>query len=111
MTVYIPASFCEDDYRPSWTGNYTYPTVAIRGIFDSLERAERSIEGWDCADDYEILEREVNDEATSFDISLKEDYLTIWSTDEYGDYKLNEIVNEEYSAVYDADGDLGVNDW
>lgn len=110
MTVYIPTSFCEEDYTPSWTGNYTYPTVTIRGIFDSLKKAEQSIDRWNCADDYDILEREVDDEATSFDISLDEDYLSVWNS-ERGEYGLNEIVDEEYSAVYDADGDLGVNDW
>ena len=110
MTVYIPASFCEEDYRPSWTGNYTYSTVTIRGIFDSLEKAEQAIENWNCVDDCTILEREVCDESSLFDISLDEDSFTVW-TAEHGDYGLNEIVDEEYSAVYDANGDLGVNDW
>ena len=110
MTVYIPASFCEDDFRPSWTGNYTYSTVTIRGIFDSLEKANQAIKNWNCADDCTILEREVNDESSSFDISLDEDSFTVWAT-EHGEYGLNEIVDEEYSAIYDEDGDLGVNDW
>jgi hypothetical protein len=110
MTVYIPASFCEEDYRPSWTGNYTYSTVTIRGIFDSLEKAEQAIENWSCADDCTILEREVSDESSSFDISLDEDSFTVW-TAERGYYGLNEIVDEEYSAIYDENQDLGVNDW
>ena len=38
MTFYIPASFNDADYAPSWTGNRTYPTVTIRGIFDSMEK-------------------------------------------------------------------------
>lgn len=110
MTVYIPASFYEENYRPSWTGNYTYSTVTIRGIFDSLEKAEQAIKNWNYADDCEILEREVSDGSSSFDISLDEDSFTVWAA-EHGEYGLNEIIDEEYSAIYDENGDLGVNDW
>lgn len=42
---YIPAVRDNEDYTPSWTGNYTYPTISIRGIFDSEEKAKESIKG------------------------------------------------------------------
>lgn len=110
MKVYIPASFCEEDYTPSWTGNYAYPTVTIRGIFESSEKAERSIKNWNRASDCMILVREVDDGSLSFNIDLEEDYLSVQAI-KHGEYGLNKIVDEEYSAVYDENGDLGVNDW
>jgi hypothetical protein len=111
MTYFIPASFNDEDYAPSWTGNYTYPTVTIRGIFDSYEKAKESIKGWRFADDCVIITRELGDDneiIESFDISYEEKYFDIWR-DEI--YKLNEIVDEEYSAVYDEFQDLGVTDY
>ena len=43
MIFYTPATFDDRDWRPSWTGNYEYPTVTIRGIFDSLEKANEAL--------------------------------------------------------------------
>lgn len=37
----IPAVRDNEDYTPSWTGNYTYPTISIRGIFDSEEKQKK----------------------------------------------------------------------
>ena len=115
MTFYIPASFDDANYAPSWTGNQSYPTVTIRGIFDTMEKATRALEGWDFADSCNILERELDDDNLPDDLAFSIDYdgdygLTIWP-DEHGYYELNKIVNEEYSAVYDENGDLGVTDW
>ena len=58
MLVYVPAAFDDDDYGPSWTGNDTYPTVTIRGIFESYELAEAAAQNWK-VDDYEIIEHQV----------------------------------------------------
>lgn len=116
MTFYIPASFDDDDYAPSWTGNQSYPTVTIRGIFDTMEKATQALKGWNFADTCEILERDINDDNLPDNPVFSIDYygnhgLAIWWSDKYGRYELNEIVNEEYSAVYDENGDLGVTDW
>lgn len=118
MTLYIPASFCDEDYRPSWTGNNSYPTATIRGIFSTEEKAKEAIKGWDCEDDCEILERwfeEFNEYGEkilddSFDIDYDDGYLYIWSA-KHGYYELDKVVDEPYSAVYDENGDLGVTDW
>jgi hypothetical protein len=116
MTFYIPASFDDANYAPSWTGNYTYPTVTIRGIFNSMEKATRALEGWNFADTCNILERNIDDDNLPdnpvFSIDYYGDYgLAIWWSDKYGSYGLNEIVDEAYSAVYDKNGDLGVTDY
>lgn len=118
MTVYIPASYEDEDYRPSWTGNSTYPTVTIRGIFDSYEKAEHSIKGWACKDDYVIEERYFEDDDgeelyfDSFDIDYDDKYLYVWGKENgNGYYKLNEVTDEDYSAVYDEHGQLGVTDY
>lgn len=113
MTFYIPASFEDQDSRPSWTGNYTYPTVTIRGIFDSREKAEKSIEDWQCSDECGILERYVDDDiiATKFGIDYRDKYFDIYVDEDYGEYNLNEIVDEDYSAVYDEEQNLGVYDY
>lgn len=117
MTVYVPVSYTEDDYRPSWTGNYTHSTATIRGIFDSMEKAEASIEGWDCADDYHVetfhLTGEDEEELfySRFYIDYDDHYLYVFGDDKWGIYALNEIVDEEYSTVYVEEGDLGVTDW
>ena len=113
MIFYIPASFDDEDYRPSWTGNYTYPTITIRGIFDSREKAEKSIEDWRCSYDCEILERYIDDDivATRFDIDYQNKDFDIYVDKNYGKYRLNEIVDEDYSAVYDEEQMLGVYDY
>jgi len=112
MLVYIPASFEDEDYRPSWTGNNTYPTVTIRGIFESYELAEAAASNWDI-DDYTILERycgEDDEEYNSFDIDYEDGSFGVWGV-ENGYYTLNEIVDEEWSAVWDEDRALGVTDY
>ena len=112
MKIYIPASFCNKDYRPSWTGNYSYQTVTIRGIFDSKELAINSIQDWCCKDDCEILEQEIEDEnAKRFCLDYDNACLSIYVDSEYGYYNLNEIVNEEYSEVWDEFNSLGVTDY
>lgn len=57
MMYYIPAIRDDEDYGPSWTGNYSYPTISIRGIFDSREKAEESIHNWryENSSDIEII--------------------------------------------------------
>ena len=116
MTVYIPATFDDNDWRPSWTGNYGYPTVTIRGIFDSLEKANEAISNWEYRNDYEILEREVNNIPENYEgkilfaIDYYEAYLDIDFT-EYGCYELNKVVDEDYSALWDERGYLGVEDY
>ena len=111
MKIYIPAYFCDEDYSPSWTGNYSYQTVTIRGIFDSKELAINSIQDWCCKDDCEILEKEIEDEnAKCFSLDYDNAYLSVF-VDEYGYYNLNEIVNEEYSEVWDEFNSLGVTDY
>lgn len=118
MYVYIPSHYVKKNYAPSWTGNFYYPTMAIRGIFDSLEKATKSIENWRYKYDYEILERWIdteninNVEKLTFDIQLEEDYLyvNIVSNDN-GDYVINELVDEDYSVYYDENNYLGVIDY
>lgn len=117
MMFYIPTSFEERDYRPSWTGNNTYPTATIRGIFDSEIKAKIALKNWHCLDDYEILEHWIEDDELpenlneiSFDIYLEDTYLYIYANDN-GEYKLNEVVDEEWSVVYDEEGALGVTDY
>lgn len=117
MTVYIPTSYDDYDYRPSWTGNCTYPTVTIRGIFDSEEKAIAAVKGWHCEDDCRIETRYFEDDDGEelffdcFDIDFEGGYLYVWGKEEYGEYELNEIVDEEYSAVWDEKGQLGVTDY
>ena len=111
MIIYIPASFCDEDYAPSWTGNNAYPTVTIRGIFDSEELAMKAIKNWQCEDDCNIVVREMeNKNAGCFRIDYENAYLSVWE-DKYGEYGLNEVVNEEYSAVWDEFQQLGVTDY
>lgn len=113
MDYFIPASFEDYDYRPSWTGNNYYPTVTIRGIFDTLEKAKEAIKGWDCENDCVILERWLDDDdAEYFDIDYEDKYFSLQKgnkNDSY--YQLNKIVDELYSAVYDEDHALGVTDY
>lgn len=118
---YIPAVRDNEDYTPSWTGNYTYPTISIRGIFDSEEKAKESIKGWRYEDSDDIViityyfepneEDNSQEEPKAFNINYDYKELTLEPDNEYGDYKINEVVNEEYSAVWDEDGALGVTDW
>lgn len=114
MIVYIPAHFEEEDYRPSWTGNYTYPTVTIRGIFDTSRKAEESIKNWAYQDEYIILIREIEEDEEnnikSFDIYYDNHCLEI-SCHNLGDYSLNEIVDEGFSAVCDSNNLLGFVDY
>ena len=111
MIIYIPASFCDEDYTPSWTGNSAYPTVTIRGIFDSEELAMKAIKNWHCEDDCNILVREIeNENAECFRIDYENGCFSVWE-DKYGEYGLNEVVDEEYSAVWDEFHQLGVTDY
>lgn len=111
MIIYIPASFCDEDYAPSWTGNNTYPTVTIRGIFDSEKLAIEAIEGWRYEDDCNILVREIeNENAACFCIDYEDAYFSVYE-DKYGEYGLNEVVDEEYSAVWDEFRRLGITDY
>ena len=111
MKIYIPAYFCDEDYSPSWTGNDAYETVTIRGIFDSKELAINSIQDWCCKDDCEILEQEIEDEnAECFSLDYDNACLSVFAN-EYGYYNLNEIVDEEYSEVWDEFNSLGVTDY
>ena len=111
MIIYIPASFCDEDYTPSWTGNNAYPTVTIRGIFDSEELAMKAIKNWHCEDDCNILVREIESEnAERFRIDYEDGCFSVWE-DKYGEYGLNEVVDEEYSAVWDEFQQLGVTDY
>ena len=120
---YIPA-ICEDSYAPSWTGNSTYPIIAIRGIFDSREKAKESIKGWQYEDndnigiityyfepDEEDEEDSDHEEPKAFNIDYNYKILTLEPNNIYGDYKINEVVNEEYSAVWDEYEQLGVTDY
>ena len=111
MKIYIPAYFCDEDYSPSWTGNYAYQTVTIRGIFDIKELAINAIQDW-CYKDYcEILEQEIEDEnAECVSLDYDNACLSVY-VDKYGGYNLNEIVNEEYSVVWDEFNSLGVTDY
>lgn len=110
MFIYIPTHYEDDDVRPSWTGNNTYPTLAIRGIFDSEEKAIKAVKNWQYEDDYDIEVKEIEDEnAECFCIDY-DGYLSVWSSN-YGEYDLNEVVDEDFSAVYDEFGQLGVSDY
>lgn len=117
MTIYVPASYDGNDYRPSWTGNNSYPTVTIRGIFDSMEKAKAATEGWACADDYTIETFYLYDEDEGKELYYSKfsiDYdgsLYVFGDNKWGAYELNEIVDEPYSAVYDIEGALGVTDY
>jgi hypothetical protein len=112
MIIYAPAHFEERDYRPSWIGNNWYPTATIRGIFDSEEKAIEALKDWEYMEDYDMLIRDIEEEEeiTSFDIDYDDGYLYIWSCVS-GDYNLNEIVDESYSAVYDPEHLIGVSDY
>ena len=118
MTFYTPATFDDRDWRPSWTGNYEYPTVTIRGIFDTLEKANEALNSWGCQNDCEIIEHYFEDypedypegKDIRFSIDYQDAYLTIYF-DEHGSYGLNEVIDEEYSACWDEHGYLGVEDY
>lgn len=118
---YIPAVRNDEDYEPSWTGNNAYPTISIRGIFDSEEKAKENIKGWryENSDDIEIIEyyfepdEEDNsqEETKAFNINYDYKELTLIPDNEHGYYEINEIVDESYSEVWDEDGALGVTDY
>ena len=113
MLVYIPATFEDEDYRPSWTGNNTYPTATIRGIFESYELAEAAAANWETDYNINILEcycGKDDENYNSFDIEYEDGSLGVWGT-KHGYYTLNEIVDEEWSAVWDEDRALGVTDY
>lgn len=112
MMYYIPAVRDDNNYAPSWTGNYSYPTISIRGIFDSREKAEESIHNWqyENSDDIEIIEYwfESDEIPDAFDIYYSYKNLTL----EKGyDYKVNECYDEEYSELWDANHTLGFCDY
>jgi hypothetical protein len=113
MLVYIPATFEDEDYGPSWTGNNSYPTVTIRGIFESYELAEAAAANWKTDNYITIIECYCGeDDVTynSFDIDYEGGSLGVWGA-ALGYYELNEIVDEEWSAVWDKDRALGVTDY
>lgn len=114
MIVYVPTYFDECNYEPSWTGNHYYPTVTIRGIFDSLDKAEKAIEDWIYKEECAILIREIDEEEENeikgFDLDYSNHVLEI-IVNNYCTYKLNEIITESWSAVYDEEGLLGVSDY
>ena len=77
----------------------------------SKELAINSIKDWWCKDDCEILEQEIEDEnAECFSLDYDNACLSVF-VNEYGYYNLNEIVNEEYSEVWDEFNSLGVTDY
>ena len=119
MVYYIPAVRDDENYAPSWTGNYSYPTISIRGIFDSREKAEESIHNWryENSSDIEIIEEywfeedeedEAEEKPTAFNIDYSYGDLTLY---EGNYYKVNECYNEEYSALWDANRTLGFCDY
>ena len=112
MIVYVPATFDDHDYNPSWTGNNAYPTITIRGIFDSYKLAEAAAKDWN-VDSYIILEKYCGDDDQfyeAFDIDYENHELAVWGVT-CGRYTLNEVVEEIYSAVWDENRALGVTDW
>ena len=117
MTVYVPTYYESDSTAPSWTGNYNYPIVAIRGVFSSKEEAKKSIRGWRYENQYFEMEVFEFDERCEKDSSLTTFFLDFdgWEMsilpDKYGKYALDEIVNEEYSAYYDEYERLGNEDF
>lgn len=124
LEVYYVPAICEDSYAPSWTGNSTYPIIAIRGIFDSEEKAKESIKGWQYEDNDNIViitcyfepdeeNEEDNDQENPKAFNINYDYkeLTLMPDNEHGYYEINGIVDESYSEVWDEDGALGVTDW
>lgn len=112
MMYYIPAVRDDNNYAPSWTGNYSYPTISIRGIFDSREKAEESIHNWryENSSDIEIIEYwfESDEVLDAFNIDYSYRNLTL---EEGCDYKVNECYDEEYSELWDANRTLGFCDY
>lgn len=71
----------------------------------------KAIKDWCCKDDCNILVKEIeNENAECFCIDYEDAYLSVWE-DKHGEYKLNEIVDEEYSAVWDEFQQIGVTDY
>lgn len=120
MVFYVPTHFEKDDYAPSWTGNYKYDTISIRGIFDSMEKAEAEAnnKNWRYNNNYTILTFSTEDEEEdgeegepinfNIDYSDKTPFLSIEIN---GKYSLNNVTDEAYSAVYDPEQSLGVTDY
>ena len=133
MIFYIPYVTDEHDYSPSWTGNTAYPTITIRGIFTSKDLAYASITDWKYEYyDYDIMEYYIDDEyiedyfldkyeedeeeretkeIKAFNIDYENHTLTLFIDNEHGYYETDKIYNEDYSAVYDEHGYLGVTDY
>lgn len=133
MMFYIPYVTDDDDYTPSWTGNVSYPTITIRGIFTTEEKAKASISGWRYENDnYDIMNYYIDDEyiedyfldkyeegeeerekkeIKAFNIDYENHTLTLFIDNEHGYYETDKIYNEDYSAVYDEHGYLGVTDY
>ena len=132
-TFYVPCYFTDEDYRPSWTGNATYATVTIRGVFSTREKAEAAMKDWNTQGEYATIreidfndeeedsyspviykndyEEEGNKEIKGFDIDYEDKCLTVWVNNDYPDYNVDEIYDEEFSAVYDPNHWLGVTDY
>ena len=128
MMFYIPYVTDDDDYTPSWTGNIGYPTITIRGIFTTEEKAKASISGWKYENDnYDIMNYYIDDEyieeyfsdreddeikeIKAFDIDYEEKNLTVFIDNHYGNYDIDKSYDEDYSAVYDEHGYLGFTDY
>lgn len=128
MVLYIPYVTDDDDYTPSWTGNVSYPTITIRGIFTTEEKAKASISGWRYENDnYNIMSYYIDDEyieeyfsdreddeikeIKSLDIDYEGKNLTVFIDNHYGNYDIDKAYDEDYSAVYDEHGYLGVTDY
>ena len=114
MIVYVPTYYDECNCAPSWMGNYCYPTVTIRGIFDSAEKAERAIENWrykqECRVEVRELDITEDEKIEGMEINYDSHVLEI-IIGNYCDYELNKEYDEPYSAVYDKEGYLGVSDY
>lgn len=130
MVFYVPTHFEKDDYAPSWTGNYKYDTISIRGIFDSMEKAEAEAnnKNWRYNNNYTILtfsiedeeeddeeeddeeEEDEKEESINFNIDYS-DKTPFLSIEINGKYSLNNVIDEAYSAVYDPKQNLGVTDY
>ena len=115
-TFYVPCYFTDEDYRPSWTGNATYDTVTIRGVFSTREEAETAMKDWDTQGEDAFIREiycddEGDEEIKGFDIDYEDKCLTVWINNSYPDYIVDEIYDEEFSAVYDPNHWLGVTDY
>lgn len=114
-TFYLVCEINDNDYTPSWTGNFTYTTAKIKGIFSNLQKAEQALQLWtNC--EHPIIKKfniwvQENTQKLIFDIYFDLNGEICLYTNDIG-YILDKIYEpKEYDICYDPEHFLGNDDF